>query len=588
MRENTTIKYKSWQHITWVEVNERVRDLQDGIVKATLENNMKLVYQLQNQLVTSVEGRALAIRRVVTSSGGKTPGIDKITWDNPQDRFNAIHELGMVTKNPNLYKSKPLKRVMIPKNNSNELRPLGIPTLMDRAVQAVYHLGVDPAVEARSDPNSFGFRKGRSQHDAIAYIRSRLDKTVSPEWILETDIAKCFDRINHDFLMKETPICHKHVLKEWLKSGYVFEGKYTNTDEGTPQGGIISPTLCNVALNGIEPMIMKQYPPRKVTDGQRPKMTVFRYADDMVITGSQKETLLQVKETIKDFLAVRGLELKEAKTRICHIQEGFDFLGFNISRKKYNPFLNNYTEQPTVLIIKPSDKAIESVKNKIREIIAKYSEIAKIISELNPVLRGWANYFNISYHSPPAFALRAKGLLEGAKEETFIKIGHFVWKSMMNWVVRKHPNQSVQRMTAKYIVQGKNPSNHKWVWGIEKSDHEKENRQVIQNIAETQIKTQPLLKLDKNPYLKEHKGYFDQRAVKKFDAKFRELILKKYNHICSVCNETLHNGENIELHHIKPVKEGGKYTVSNIQPLHQLCHISITHAYKKDEESRKN
>lgn len=171
----------------------------------------------------------------------------------------------MITKNPNQYKSKPLKRVMIPKSNSTELRPLGIPTLMDRAVQAVYHLGVDPAVEAKSDPNSFGFRKGRSQHDAIAYIRSRLNKTVSPEWILETDIAKCFDKINHDFLLKKTPICHKQVLKEWLKSGYVFEGRYTNTDEGTPQGGIISPTLCNVALNGIETVIMKRYPYSQAT-----------------------------------------------------------------------------------------------------------------------------------------------------------------------------------------------------------------------------------------------------------------------------------------------------------------------------------
>ena len=327
---------------------------------------------------------------------------------------------------------------MIPKNNSNELRPLGIPTLIDRAAQAVYHLGVDPVVEARSDPNSFGFRKGRSQHDAIAYIRSRLDKTVSPEWILETDIAKCFDKINHDFLMKETPICHKHVLKEWLKSGFVFEGKYSSTDEGTPQGGIISPTLCNVALNGIEEVIMTQYPLTKVIDGQRPKVTVFRYADDMVITGSQEEHLLEIKEIVKNFLAERGLELKESKTKISHIQDGFDFLGFNISRKKYNPFLNNHTEQSTVLIIKPSDKAVKSIIEKIRKIIVNHNEITKIISELNPVLRGWANYFRISYHS----------------QATFIKIGHLVWKSMMGWVKRKHPNQSIERMTKKYIVKG--------------------------------------------------------------------------------------------------------------------------------------
>lgn len=152
-----------------------------------------------------------------------------------------------------------MKRVMIPKSNSNELRPLGISTLMDRAVQAVYHLGADPAVEARSDPNSFGFRKGRSQHDAIAYIRTWLDKTYHPKYVLETDIAKCFDRISHDYLMKATSICHRHVLKEWLKSGYVYEGKLSNTVEGTPQSGRISPTLCNIALNGIETEIRQHY-----------------------------------------------------------------------------------------------------------------------------------------------------------------------------------------------------------------------------------------------------------------------------------------------------------------------------------------
>jgi RNA-directed DNA polymerase len=238
--------------------------------------------------------------------------------------------------------------------------------------------------------------------------------------------------------MKETPICHKHVLKEWLKSGFVFEGKYSSTDEGTPQGGIISPTLCNVALNGIEEVIMTQYPLTKVIDGQRPKVTVFRYADDMVITGSQEEHLLEIKEIVKNFLAERGLELKESKTKISHIQDGFDFLGFNISRKKYNPFLNNHTEQSTVLIIKPSDKAVKSIIEKIRKIIVNHNEITKIISELNPVLRGWANYFRISYHS----------------QATFIKIGHLVWKSMMGWVKRKHPNQSIERMTKKYIVKG--------------------------------------------------------------------------------------------------------------------------------------
>lgn len=211
--------------------------------------------------------------------------------------------------------------------------------------------------------------------------------------------------------MKVTPICHKHVLKEWLKSGYIFEGMKHSTEAGTPQGGIISPTLCNIALNGVEAEIRKNYPVNQNIKGGKPKVYVCRYADDMVITGNSKETLLKVKEILHKFLAIRGLELKEAKTRLITIHEGFDFLGFNITRKKYNPTLNKPTNQPTVLIIKPSDKATSSITNKIQTILqTNKQEIAKVVKEINPVLRGWTNYFKISYHS----------------QQTFIRVGHYV------------------------------------------------------------------------------------------------------------------------------------------------------------------
>ena len=557
-----SIKATGWQEINWKEVNIRVQDLQDKIVKATMKNNMNEVYRLQEKLITSFEGKALAIRRVVTSQGGKTPGVDNVTWLTPADRFKAIKELGLITKDYNSYESSPLKRVMIPKSNSTELRPLGIPTIMDRAVQAVYHLAIDPVVEVRSDPNSYGFRKGRSQHDAIAYIRSWMDKTHSPEYILVTDIAKCMDKISHDFLLANTPICHKHVLKEWLKSGFIFEGHKFSTDAGTPQGGVISPTLCNIALNGVEAAIHEVYPLNKNVKGGRPKIYVCRFADDMVITGINEEILHHVKEIVQEFLAIRGLELKEAKTKIVTIQKGFDFLGFNISRKPFNPRLNNHTKQPTVLIIKPSDKSIKSLISKIKMIIGSNKpEIGILVKELNPVLRGWANYFKISYHS----------------QATFIKIGHYLWTSMINWVSRKHPETSIIKAVKQYIVQGNTRSRHKWVWGVNKADKVKENHEVILNIAEVKPVVHPLLKLSRNPYLLEDKIYFDKRIIEKSSAKFREAIYKKYNHLCPVCQESLHNGENVELHHIIPVKEGGKYTMSNIQPLHQICHQNITH-----------
>jgi RNA-directed DNA polymerase len=203
--------------------------------------------------------------------------------------------------------------------------------MIDRAVQALYHLGVDPVVETKSDPNSFGFRKNRSTQDAITAIRSLLDKKTHPQWILKADISKCFDKISHDFLIENTPICHKVVLEQWLKSGVMEELNYMETEEGTPQGGIISPTLCNIALNGIENLIKKANPSKK---GKSPGVHVIRYADDMIITGKTQDIAIKNKNILAEFLAERGLQLNEKKTLITHIKEGFDFLGFNIRRMK--------------------------------------------------------------------------------------------------------------------------------------------------------------------------------------------------------------------------------------------------------------
>jgi RNA-directed DNA polymerase len=213
-QRNKIIMAQTWNELEWKDIILKVKAHQDKIVRATMAGDMKGVYNLQRELITSFEGRAVAVRGVVTNTGGKTPGVDQVTWKNPAERFEAIKELGRIVNNPHGYKASPLKRIMIPKPNSTEERPLSIPTLRDRTVQAVYKLAVDPVVETRSDLNSYGFRKGRSQHDAIAFMRTYLDKTHSPRHILEADIAKCFDKIDHEFLMKNTPICDKSVLRE--------------------------------------------------------------------------------------------------------------------------------------------------------------------------------------------------------------------------------------------------------------------------------------------------------------------------------------------------------------------------------------
>jgi RNA-directed DNA polymerase len=545
-RDVSTRITNGWYEINWRQAEIKMKDLQEKIVIATLEGNFKEVYRLQWVILQSFEGRALAIRRVINNKGGKTPGIDGIVWNGPNDYWLAIKELSIIVNNPREYKAQPLKRVFIPKDNGKETRPLGIPTIMDRAVQALYYLGVDPVVETQSDPNSYGFRKNRSTHDAIATIRCLLDKKTHSRWILEADITKCFDKINHDFLMKHTPICHKVVLEQWLKSGVIEKIGYMDTNEGTPQGGIMSPTLCNIALNGIEKYIKSANPSIKT---KRPGVNIIRYADDLIITGKSRELVQKNRELLAIFLAERGLQLNENKTVITHIKKGFDFLGFNIRRMKWNPRLNKNTDQPTVLIIKPSKKSIAKLKESIRNIININKPIRKIISDINPVLRGWGEHKRISYHS----------------QEVFITIDHWIYIKMLKWsYIQKG---SLIRTINKYLVK---TATRKWNWGISQ-------KEKIINLGEISIIRLTRLKLNKNPYIKEDFEYFRKRKEKLIKAKFRALIYKKFEQICPLCGESLHNGEPVELHHIIPRKSGGTYKVDNIQPLHQICHQQITH-----------
>ena len=289
------IKPKSWHYINWKEVENKVKDLQEKIVIATLKKNFKEVYRLQWVMINSFEAKVLAIRRVITNKGGKTSGVDKIIWRSPEMYWKVIDRLTEVVKNPEDYKAEPVRRVYIPKGTSGKMRPLGIPTMFDRAVQALYHLGVEPVVETQSDPNSYGFRKGRSTQDAITSIRSLLDKKTHSHWVLEADIKNCFPSIDHEFLMKHTPICHKKVLEQWLKSGIMEESNFIVTDVGTPQGGIMSPTLCNVALNGLEKVIKKANP---LIKGISPGVHIIRYADDMIITAKTQEVAIKNKQIL--------------------------------------------------------------------------------------------------------------------------------------------------------------------------------------------------------------------------------------------------------------------------------------------------
>lgn len=549
IRLNSTITNKISRRDGWMKAEGKVNDLQEKIVIAKSNENMKQVYRLQWILVQSFVAKAMAIRKVVTNKGGKTAGVDGVIWDNPERYWIAIEELSSIIKQPKCYIAQPVRRVMIPKVGSKEKRPLGIPTMIDRAVQAVYHLGVDPAVEAMTDKNSFGFRKSRSTHDAVTAIRMILDKANHPHWIVEAEITKCFDRINHEFLIKHTPIRHKNVLEQWLKAGIMEELNFMESNEGTPQGGIMSPTLCNVALKGIEKVIKDANP---LINGISQKVNIIRYADEMIITARTQEWAIKNKQRLAEFLAGRDLELNERKTEITHIKQGFDFLGFNFKRLLADLRLYQETEQDTVLIIKLSKKGIDKLVEKIKKCITKHRLLGRIISDLNPVLSGWAEHKRISYHT----------------QATFIRLDHYIFRKMLKWA--KAHKGALGISIRRYVIQ--TPSRW-WNWGTSQ-------KQKIINLAEIPIIKVTPLKLDRNPYVLENKDYFNKTREKLISTKFKATIYKIYKHLCPICGESLHNGESEELHHIIPRKDGGKYSIDNILPLHEICHRQRTHGNK--------
>jgi RNA-directed DNA polymerase len=405
----------AWDGINWADVQRHVRRLQTRIVKATQAGRHNKARALQWLLTHSFSGKALAIKRVTGNKGKNTPGVDKVTWKTPAAKTNAIASMKRRGYSP-----LPLRRVLIPKKNG-KTRPLGIPVMKCRAMQALHLLALEPIAETTADLNSYGFRPERSTADAGEQCFNSLAKKVSAEWVLEADIQGCFDQISHDWMVANVPT-DKATLKKWLKAGFVYQNELFPTEAGTPQGGIISPVLANMTLDGLEAMLAEKFP-KAVRRGL--KMHMVRYADDFIITGNSKEWLEhEVKPVVVEFLAERGLVLSPQKTKITHIKEGFDFLGWNI--RKYNG----------KLLMKPSKANVKAHLDKIREIIKvnKTAKQANLIRLLNPVLRGWANY-----HS------------HVVAKKTFARVDGNVWSMLWRWAARRHPNKGARWVKERYF-----------------------------------------------------------------------------------------------------------------------------------------
>lgn len=531
-----------WEAIDWQKALAYVKKLQVRIVKAQKEGHYSKVKSLQWLLTHSFYAKALAVKRVTSNQGKRTSGVDHELWLTPQAKFNAISKL-----NRRGYHPQPLRRHYIPKKNG-KMRPLGIPTMTDRAMQTLYKFSLEPIAETYADPNSYGFRIGRSTHDAIEQCFTDLNKGKSPEWILEGDIKGCFDHISHEWLLENIPM-DTQILEKWLKCGYVETRKLFPTDEGAPQGGTISPTLMNMTLDGLERLLQERLPTRQKVNGRTHfnKLNFVRYADDFIITGESPEFLRdKVLPIVKEFLTERGLQLSEEKTVITHIEDGFDFLGKNI--RKYNG----------KLLIKPSKTSVKSFLEKVRSIIKgnKSTKQETLIRKLNPVIRGWVN--NQRYV---------------VSSKVFSRVDYEIYKCLWQWAKRRHKKKSHKWIAQKYWH---HIGSRQWTFSVPYENQSTEGEPLyckLEYATDTKIIRFKKIVAEANPFDECWTDYFEEREGEKLlnSTKGREKLLtiwRRQHRRCPVCRDLITSETGFKVH-----TPAGKNSLKIM--VHKECHEEI-------------
>ena len=526
-----------WHSINWKQVQTNVNRLQVRLVKAVKENRWNKVKALQHLLTRSFSGKALAVRRVTENQGRKTAGVDNQLWDSPKKKANAALNLKHYG-----YRPKPLKRVSIPKPNG-KIRPLGIPTLTDRAMQALYLFALDPICETVSDPNSYGFRRERGTADAMEQIFKTLCRGKSAHWILEADIRGCFDNINHNWMLNNIPM-EKDILRKWLKAGFIERRKLFPTESGTPQGGICSPTLMNLTLNGLEQILKDKFKGKA-------KINLIRYADDFVITGNSKELLEnEVKPLVETFLSKRGLELSKEKTLITHIEKGFNFLGMNI--RKYNGKLLIKPEKAKVLLF------LKKIKALLRENL--HTSAIRLIEVLNPVLIGWGNYYR-----------------HVVSKRVFNFVDSRIWEMIWKWIKKRHPNKNNLWKRRKYF---KSVGSRNWVFESIKQENGKESILRLFKIASIPIRRHIKIKSEANPYDADWETYFEERIglqMKENLKGYKRLLRLWFSQDgkCLICESKITKQTGWHIHHLQRIVDGGNDTFENTLLLHPNCHHQV-------------
>ena len=550
-----------WHSINWRKPEKRVYKLQKRIYQASNRGDVKAVRRLQKTLMKSWSARALSVRRVTQdNTGKKTAGVDGEKSLSPVARLKLANNLKLGSK------VSPARRVWIPKPGTEEKRPLGIPTMKDRALQALVKLALEPEWEARFEPNSCGFRPGRSCLDAVEAIFKAIKQ--KPKYVLDADIAKCFDRINHETLLNKLntfPTIRRQV-RAWLKAGVMDDKQLFPTSEGTPQGGVISPLLANIALHGMEERVKQYAETISSLNGKwlnkrqrREKLSLIRYADDFVILHEDITVVQRCKEIISEWLKGMGLELKPSKTRLAHTlvqygqeKPGFDFLGFTIQQFHVGKYHSN---QGFKTLITPSKKKQKVHYDQIASVIEahKAAPQAALISHLNPIIRGWANYYATV-----------------VSKEAYSDIDDLTYQKLRAWAKRRHPKKSGGWVTKKYwhSLEGNN-----WVFATRKEG--KTSLRLLSH-ADTPIVRHVKVKGESSPY-DGNLVYWSTRMGNNPEMPSRvSKLLKKQKGKCTHCGLFFRESDVMEVDHRTPKSKGGKDSYDNFDLLHRHCHDTKT------------
>lgn len=463
-----------WQNLSWQKVDKQVFRLQMRIAKAAEVGKKGKVKALQHILTHSFYAKCLSIKRVTSNKGGNTPGIDGVIWRTDTQKSQAVLDLKRRG-----YKPRPLKRIYIPKKyKTDKLRPLSIPTLKDRAMQALWYMALLPIAEIKADHNTYGFRPKRSAHDAIEQCFVALSRSQSASYILEGDIHACFDNISHQWLLDNIPM-DKVILKKFLTASFMENKRIYPTHAGTPQGGILSPTLAVMALSGIESKLKS---PNHNTRNKE-KINFVAYADDFIVTAAN-EALLKDKviPILEAHLKEVGLELSKAKTKITSIDEGFNFLGFNI--RKYNG----------KLLIKPAKESVKRFLAQTREIIKTSGGLGtdKLIYQLNPKVVGWTNYYRSVVAS-----------------KTFSKVDSEIFLALKRYAQRRHPNKGMSWITSKYFTRV--GLDHWRFYSVVKDKGGKNVNLYLNRASHTKIRRHTKIIATATPFDSQYKEYFVKR-----------------------------------------------------------------------------